>query len=1333
MIRSFLVLLFISYTYTLATADSLFVQHRFHRLNEEMGLENSVINDIVEDKFGQIWVATEFGLFRYNGFTFESFFKERDNPNSLPHNYVSKLYVSEDNQIWIMTESGIGLYDYTKDEIVRYKPDKIQGAITSMGIGNDGNFYFGSFQGVIYKCDGEEVKTNQMVLDHDMLMGVSKITIVDDVLWAVRLHDGIVKYDLKTAKLKHYSSQELMGVDRAFFYDIYSDDLGEVWFPSDHGLFKATKVGEEFKIVQLKSDELPKDDYLTVFRDESNKVWLGTRQNGFYSFFNPDSTKITDLNHFSPGYKSTKVSHRTISKIFQDKKGLLWLGTHNGGINIFNPSGEKVRRLTYYNDGDQSLSNKSAWGIYESYTGDLWVGTDGGGLNVLNPFTGKISLAKWPLLKKMAILSVYEDPDQNLWLGTYENGLIKIDLNSDNIKQYKLGGNNNDFIVNDIRAIHRTDNGNFFIGTNRGGLYQYSQKEDYFHKVIASHEMDIRSIVSIDDRNLMLGTYRFGLINLNYETNIIKSYPSDAEKIAQDVIFSMTYHNDRLWICTRESGLLIFNTKTKQYETEPALDNLVGKPISAVGFDMNNNAWVTTFEGISCYSTEKKELYLFNEDDGIQKGRFNMGSLVASKNNYIAVGGIYGLNLFNPNDLLIAEPSEKVVLNSFKIFDQVMTPENSSIYPKEKSIFLTDRVNLSHSDNVFSIVFSKPGFNYGKREGYAYILENYEENWVTGSYSNDVTYRNVTPGNYKFKVKEISSCEVIKELDIVISPPFWLSWPAYLFYFVVVTLSLRKYNSFKNSRIALKKDLEFEQAMREKDKLSMQEKLRFYTNFSHELKTPLTLIQGPVNDLLKKEKDDEDVKHLIMIKKNTSILLKFISRMLEFRKLEQNKSILNVASYDLNIVGQEIAESFTHLAKEKGVLFGYYSENDLNVWVDIEKVQIAISNLLSNAIKFSEADQKVKFSLFHKEDDVIIEVKDEGEGIKKSELEHIFSPFYQASNSVGSGGTGIGLALSKNFIELHGGKIEVNSAVGKGSTFRITLRKGKTHLEEIDVVRYLEVKPEEDTFKIPSGNNDEKQEVINDSNKIILVVDDNKDIADYVSNIFSSESQVIKCYNGQDALEKAKTLLPTIIISDMMMPSMDGLEFCKLIKENIATSHIPIILLTAKNSDNSKMKGFEVGADDYITKPFNSDLLKVRVNNLIKNRKLLEVGYSASELVDIKTAKSTREAEFIIDLESKIVEMVDNGNFNVQELCTELGFSQTTLYRKVKSLTGDSIQLFAKKIKIKKAAQMMLQEDMTITEIAFSLDFSDMKYFRKCFKEQYKMTPTEYKKNNMVI
>lgn len=1331
-IKQLLVVTLMLVSSLLCAQDRLFTQYKFHRLNETDGLENTFVNDILEDTLGLIWVATEEGLYRYHGFGFQQFIKRNDGANSFHNNYVEKLYLDKSNNIWLMTEDGVAYYSYQEDAIIRYKPEDINGRMSSMVEDEMGVRYFGVVEGGIIRVANDKydhLKLEDEGYGRDFSdASILDMLLIGNQIWATVEQVGILSYHLLTGETKFYNLAEMVGKDRINFYNLSVDHDNNIWIPSK-GIVYRIKTGNKIEIDLSLSEILPKDeDYLSSYR-EKETLWIGSRRKGLFKVRIDPNNQYELIQQFEYMQDEQSISTGSISKILKTTNGSIWLGNHNNDINVFDPNGETVRIVTHrLVESSNSLAIEKVWGLANSKDGQLLVGLDGQGLSKLDLNTGSLQNNIYPSLGSVAVLGLYVDSKGRLWIGTYADGLFMCKDNKI-VRQFTVGSEGSELTVNDIRAIHETSTGEMYFGSNQGGLYYLDEDRTEIQLITETSNLDIRAVESTDPENLWLGTYgrglmKYDILNNKLRPTVWQSTPSHS----RDVVFGIIEDEGFLYVATRQNTLVKYDYHANEISTESYFEKLSGRSVFGLEKDLNGNIWMISNNGVAFLDKATGLIKRFGNDEGFQSGHFNYGSILRTNSGYIAVGGVRGLNVFSPKELLGVEQSSKIIINQLKIFDQVVNPMNSEVFPTGKSIFLTDKVHLSYSDNIFSFQFSYPGFTSQKKDDFVYMLDGYEREWQYGAESNVATYRNVPPGNYTFRVKS-NQGGIETSLVVIITPPIWKTWQAYLVYLILSMIIIWRLIQFNNSRLALRQTLEFEQELREQENVMMQEKLRFYTNFSHELKTPLTLIQGPVNDLLRSAENKRDKKYLQLIKKNTGIILKFINRMLEFRKIEINKTVLNVGLHDIKILAQEEAESFSYLAKDRGVKFGFYSESNLEAWVDLEKMQIVLNNLLSNALKFTPEGKSVHFGVFEKEGDVVIEIKDEGVGIKKTEISSIFSPFFQASNSSGTGGTGIGLALSKSFVELHLGTIDVSSKLGEGTSFIIKIPADKEHFKGLSYVRFVDGKKRDE--ELLSTSDHEPEEIADlqakENEKVLLVVDDNKDILSYVESLFDEEYYVVKKENGKDAFEYAINNTPDIIISDLMMPGMDGLEFCDKIKSNISTSHVPVIMLTAKDSKEDKIKGYEVGADQYVTKPFSSDLLMARVNNLLKNRAMLELKYESSDLVDPVGQSNSKEIEFILNAESITLQMLENSDFSVPMLCKELGMSQSALYRKIKTLTGVSIQVFIRKIRIKRAAELLLTEDSTVSEIAFALEFSDLKYFRKCFKEQFGMIPSEYR------
>ncbi len=1319
---------------------ALFKQHKFNRLAEEEGLTNNIINDIIQDTLGHIWVGTEDGLFRYLGDDgFQKFVKESHNNNSLPNNHINGLYVDERNDLWILTQAGIGKYSYENDAIVRFAPDKIHEATQAMFC-TGGVCYVDKQDGGLWRIANDTI--NFLPLyghrnDTDPYhYRITNMTIAGDVLWMTYWENGVLGMNLEDNTFTYFRPEEIYGQRKTRIYEIFADKEERVWVGTDNGPYLIQKEeNDSYGIVRALPDQLPADDYLSMSLDHNNYLWMGTRQNGLFGFeMSAYAEGKAAVMHFLPSINDNSISHRTISKTFTDRTGLLWLGTHNGGINVFDPEGVKVQTITHLPNSLNTINYQNVWGVAESSEGLIWVGTDGKGLNLYDSKKGEVMDLDVPQLQNKAVLCVLEDHKSRVWIGTYQNGLYVYDRRTGKVQSFRTGSADSELTVNDIRCLYESPSNTIYAGTNWGGLYYFDEKNERLTRQSGVYDLDIRAISGTEKDELWMGTFGRGVVYFDPAKDSLAVYQWDNSNNIYNVL-DMCKDGNILWLGTKQDGLISFDTKKLTFSAEDIHETFKNSTVQGIVKDDQNNLWLSTNNGVISYNPETHNMKDFDHKDGFQKGQFNQGSIFLSKEGYIVVGGIFGMNIFYPHKILEKSSYPDVVFNEFRILNKKVNPINSEVFPDGESIFLTKGVRLAYDDNFFSVDFMIPGFYSGMQNELEYKLEGYDEEWQWIRDFNTAVYRNVPPGNYRFQIKYRDKTSVIKQLNITITPPLWKTWQAYCLFTALILLTLWRLIKFNNSRLVLREKLAFEKELRLKESRDMKEKLRFYTNFSHELKTPLTLIQGPVNDLIKKTKDKEYLPYLYLIRKNTNVLLRFIGKILEFRKMETNKTLLNLGYHDLNILAQEEAESFAYLAKKQEMKFGFYCETDLYAWVDIEKIQIIMNNLLSNAIKFSGKGQTIKFGVLHEQDHIIIEVKDEGVGISEKEIEKIFTPFYQTENSAGKGGTGIGLALCKNFVELHGGKIALKSKEGQGTQFLIHLPKDKQHLLDKDHVRFVEMKQEEtnETILTRSEGLSDQGQTITDSDKVILIVDDNPDITSYISMLFSSGFKVLRAANGRDALDLAIKSAPDLVISDWMMPDMDGLEFCKAVKNTMATSHIPVILLTAKNSDESKIKGYEFGADDYITKPFNSELLIVRVNAILNNRKLIKLRYqSGVELENVDQA-SPKEVKFILKVQAVILDLLDTSQFNVPDLCRELGLSQTSLYRKIKMLTGDSIQMFIRKVKIKRAAELLISDDYSVSEVAFSLDFSDLKYFRKCFKEQLGMTPSAYRNANASV
>jgi signal transduction histidine kinase/DNA-binding response OmpR family regulator/ligand-binding sensor domain-containing protein len=1279
-------------------------------------------------------VGTEDGLFRFDGTNFSSF--RRNNENSgLPNNTVNTVFVDSSNKIWALTNYGIGIYDYQTDSIKSYSPEQIgvQNDIKTFNAAvqaSDGSIYIGTPGDGVWKFKDEVFSRLEMNAGTNTILSnleISDIEIDHNTLWVGTWRDGVYKIDLTTGSAEQILLQS-SEAEMNYIYDLTLDTSNMLWVGTDKGY----QLINDQQVVRIPALNIS-DEILSIWVTDNNDVWFGTRMQGLFLLNDGDFTN--ELVHFEPRNDEVSISHHTISEVFQDQAHNLWLGTHNKGINVFNPAGESVAVIQPEPQETSSsrLNISSVWGISACSDGGLWMGTDGGGLHHFDPSLGSTKLFasknKGLKLSDNALLSTYEISDGRLLLGTYSGGLNILDKKTEKVS---LINTTSGLESSDVRSIYEDTRGDIWIGTNRGGLYKINLAKKTAYLIKSSDGMDIRGIVQIpgEDNILWMATYGNGLAKFNIKTEELTffNWNSDEGNFIP-ISMSIAYARDKIWVGSKQSGLVSFDPTAEKFKIISEADGLLNNTVRAIVVS-KDHLWLSSNMGISAYNMKTGNLKNFDAFDGVTSGQFNDGSGLLYQNQFIAFGGINGMILFDPAQLLKDKPLPKVTFTKLELDNKIVRPHATSDY-LSTSISIADEIRFGPDENIFTIHFSVLDFPNPHGWNYEFKLDGFDKNWNQSINIAEATYRNIPPGDYVFQTRVVDTNGtegIANSLAVSIAPPWWRTMYAYVAFTLMLIMILYMIYKFNFDRVEMKQSLLFEQKLRHQEHDIMQDKIRFYTNFSHEMRTPITLITGPVNDMLRNENISTGHKHTLnLIKRNANTLLKLINRLLEFRKLETENTVLNVGNHDLTILAQEEAESFTYLAKDKDVKFGFYCETDLQAWMDIEKFQIIINNLLSNALKYAERDTKVTFKVYQESPHLIIEVQDEGRGIDAAEINQIFTPFYQAKNSIGTGGTGIGLALCKSFVELHGGKITVQSDIGKGATFKVIFKEGKEHLESLDNVRFTEVQQGDiaDNHEPNYSKGDLTTHDILENDKVLLIAEDHADIRYYVSSLFESSFRVLQATDGVQALELAKETVPDVIISDIMMPEMDGLEFCKAIKGNVATSHVPVILLTAKGTSQTKIDGYDVGADGYLTKPFDSQVLIARVNNLLQSREHLQELHESGKWIENKNVPSS-EIEFVLKVESVVLEMTPKGELSVIQLCRELGFSRTSLYRKIKSITGQSINQFIRSIKLKKAAEMLATEDKAVSEVAFSLNFTDLKYFRSCFKKQYGKLPSEY-------
>ena len=923
---------------------------------------------------------------------------------------------------------------------------------------------------------------------------------------------------------------------------------------------------------------------------------------------------------------------------------------------------------------------------------------------------------------------IYQDKQERLWLGTYKNGILLYTPKDGRIT--RIGDKGSEFL--DICSFSEDINGKIWIGTQTG-IYSYFNNQLSYEKELNAQLPDIMVHGIIRDKNgkLWVGTFGKGVVVFDEDDKKLYNFTTDHSFPSNAVNYMMEDSRKRILVATRE-GIIIFKDVSQPniFVSFGAKEGLENTQVRAIQEDHDGYIWISTNGGISRLDEKNKRFYNYNYHDGIPMGDFMDGSTCITPDGTLFFGSQNGACYFNPRELSSPREVSPVTITQFFIYNK-QTESRDTRLP----VPISNRiVELPYNQNTFNISFNVLDYTQSSQVEFSYMLEGLENAWYSTQGDNQVTFRNIPHGNYVFKVKtrfrNQEWNENAAQLTVVIAPPLWLTWYAKLGYVILFIFALYALLRFYKRKLDLESSLEVERKQNLNKQELNEERLRFYTNITHELRTPLTLILGPLEDLLSDATlSPKHANKISIIHDSATRLLNLINRILEFRKTETQNRKLSVAKGDLGQLVQEVGLRYKELNPNNKVNYHIHIETeDTEIFYDADMITIILDNLMSNAAKYtSEGD--ITLSLRSVEENQIkyteISVSDTGHGIDAEALPHIFDRYYQAKSKYQASGSGIGLALVKGLSELHEGILKVESTVDTGTTFTLRLLTENTYPNAIHAQHDMEKKPmdaEETTITdTPTENH-----------PIVLVVEDNTDIREYIRSSFTDIYEVITAKDGKEGWELAQARIPNIIVSDIMMPVMDGIELCKRIKEDMHTSHIPVILLTAKDSLQDKEEGYASGADSYLTKPFSAKLLHSRINNLLETRKKIA---SLLALADIQPKQESAvsslnklDNEFLQKITQIIEENLEMEKMDIAFIADKMCMSHSTLYRKIKGLTDMSANEFIRKVKMHKGVELLMSGQYTISEIAYMIGFSSVAYFRQCFKDEYGMSPSDYVK-----
>lgn len=1339
-------LAFFQFGFSNTTEDSLY----FQVISMKNGLPSSVIMDFEQDSLGFLWIATNDGLCRYDGTSFLVFKHDPNNPNSLWNNNVENLYIDKQDNLWVMTTNGLNLFDLKQQTITRIYSDSESGALADNSPidiveSNDGTLFIGSYYSGISYRNANSKKFKYLSIDSPDKSTLSSnnincLELYNDSLLFIGYRDsGIDIYNCNTQTTQ--SLESLLGSKLCSenVKTLCKNGNVGLWIGTDKGLsylnIKENLI-TNYPYISCENNFVVDNEILSLFVDTSDKLWIGFRRKGLVIVEQDEifkKGKESIYFQYIPNDNPGSLSYRTIINIFEDRNNQIWLGTHGGGINFVESKNEHFGHVYHINNSPSSLSYNKVWGITEDNNGNIWIGTDGDGINVWNEKEGVIkNYRNNPLnsssLSDNAVISALTDSKGRIWLGTYEGGLNRFNEANNSFIRYIAPQK---IPVNDIRCIYEDEKKDLWVGMNRGGIAKYNENADKFETVIGTENYDVRSIAYVNDI-LWLGTYSFGLIKYDKanQTTESASIINGAENMP---IIQTIYaiYNDKLgnlWLGTDNLGLCKFNIKTTKLSRYSEDIGLVNNKVHAILPDEYGNLWLSTNNGISRFNIEDEEFYNYDWHKGVQYQEFHNGSKLITKSGLFCFGGFEGMNYFNPKYFQQVKQKPNLQFTGFTVLNKSILPEYKGVI--KRSIEYRPNVNLNYKHSFFTIAFQSIDFPFSRDARYEYMLDGYDNEWIKAGKQNIANYKNVPAGEYTFRVKTYQASDKLhfdsKSLHIYMAPPIWKTYWAYALYVSLLGLIAFMIFRYRVKQYQYKNRIAYEQKLREKQKKLHDERLEFFTNISHELRTPLTIISVALEELISlKNMQPKHKKNYETALKNSDRLKELINKLLEFRRVEKGMANLSVSKLNLNDYLPSILQDFRQLARNNKInLKLSLPLDEITLWIDQDKFSMMLNNLLSNAIKNTPEGGQIVLSSDEDENNIYVKVKDTGIGIEKTNIKKIFNRYYKVENK--STDTGIGLALTKKLMELHHGSIDVESVPDKGTRFILKFNKGKSHFSSNQLLISVDEGIEEQKTISEKWLNDEKI-MHSDSHKILLLIDDNKEILDLLHDKFKNDYKTIKAQNGEEGIQAAKKFSPDLIISDIMMPGISGIEVCQHLKGDTTTSHIPIILLTAKGSETDEIEGLNTGADDYMSKPFKFSILKARVNTILENRKKIENYFSniPSEELPINSLPN-KEMIFLDRLNEYIINKCLIENISVFDMAADLGFSRTSLYRKVKSLTGMSINAFVRSVKIQKSAEYIMN-GMNVSEAAYGVGFEDLKYFRECFKKQIGKNPSDLK------
>ena len=1357
--------------------SSLFASQRegtllFNRFCIQDGLIGNNIVDIVQDTTGFIWVATEVGLSRYDGRNFQNYHHIPDDNSSLSNDFLYSLFISKKGDLWISTREGVSRYVPEYDCFKRYIPNQRLQTYNPMNIvrsvaeSSDGTIYFLVEGGYLYSISNGEIKTvlnlqtdftKFMIIDEEDICWIS----AGKTIYQFDISSNLTRqYELKIENhIKEFEITQIIRSGNNLLISAYNSDIIEFNFREGNHRYLGFSDDFSHGLSMLLENE-------HLFAATSDGLKIMNLRTGKTDQYIHEIHNIYSL------------SSKDLRKVYRDNQGNIWVGTKKGLNVSYTGKGFTGYSLSY-NNFPENLNIAS---IHIDREERIWLGHDAG-LQVRDKDFNSL----WPIKSVEPILPIdyigetfrfFEDSQGYLWIGTYINGLLKYNPSTQMLEQYYPGKPKKHIAGDDVRTVMEDHDGNLWIAIHGHGIFVMEKGSDTFIS-LTDYIPGIPEIIDnkwvfdiLFDQNgdLWLASSS-GAIYYDFENEtheIIGTEITDS-LVLSNVFINTLFLDDKsnIWIGTL-NGLNILSSdhsSLKVYNIENGLPNT---DIRAINQDSDGIMWVASRNGISRMDPlGNLEFMITNYDmsHGLSTNDFNIKSIFYTPDGIMYFGGIFGFTRFEPHKVKIDLLPPRVVLTNFYLFDRRVAvsgtnnTKHNDQFSLEKSLLFSRRIVLSESLNMFGFEFAALTIANSQRNQYRYKLEGFDNEWRHIGNRNMVYFTNLKPGNYKLLVMGSNSdgtwSEIPAQIELLVKPLFWKSKYAVAFYFALMLLISLFLIHISVRRRQILLEVEHQKKLRDL-------RTQFFMNVSHELKTPLTLISIPLAKIMKQYHEKHtppSIHDISIISRNVNRLMRIVEQIFDFRKVELNKVDLAVTKNPIINFTQNIITYFEYQISQKHLtLQTHFPEEEIEFYFDTDKMEKIIYNLVSNSVKFTPATggkitieiQTIQKSSENNKRYLKWIIQDNGKGICKENLDKVFDRYSHLGEDKTNnyGGTGIGLSIVKAFVELHHGNMLIESNSKKDgyqkSYTRIMLEfpmddtwfkewLNEEEQKELQIDEPGWVKVDALTYDTGYEHQPNNQQMGEDSKPTILLIDDDKDLCSLMCRELSEKYKIYIAHDGQEALGKAEKHLPDLVISDVMMTGMDGYELCNKLKTNLETSHIPIILLTAKSIEEDEGQSYQTGADAFITKPFNLDNLILRIDTLIINRVNLKNAFLSAYGIELNKVVPTRTDEkFIQTLLQIINNHISDHDLNVDKISPEIGMSRSQLYKKINAVANTSVNLFIRKVRLKKAAELLLESNMNVTEVAYKVGFDNLSYFSTCFQAEFGMSPTKFASKKML-